>query len=430
MKIIERTALSSNLKIILAPVDGVETVTGIFAVRAGWKYETLKNHGIAHFLEHVVFKGTKKRPTARDIAIEIDSRGGQWNAYTSEETTVYWIKLAYQQMGLICDVIDVISDMVFNSNFKPPEIETEKGIIIQELFEDQDDPDAYMEKIVWPKLLYGDQPAGRCSVGTEESIKAITRGHFVKFLDNLYTDENAVFCLVGKIPDEEEAIAIISDFFREIRKGPPKIIKPPVIENQTDPALFLERRDIKQSNLILGVRAYNFCHPKRHILQLINVILGGNCSSRLYEEIREKRGWAYSISTFLDCQSDTGEFGAWAGINREKTKETIMVIMDEYRKIREEKISEEELQRAKDCITGSSQIMFEDPADIAFYLVKQWAIRGEIEPISEMMEKIKAVTAEDIQSVAQEIFVDKNLNFAVIGPHKGMKEEFLKILKF
>lgn len=427
MKIIERTALSSNLKVILVPIDGVETVTGIFVVRAGWKYETLKNHGVFHFLEHLVFKGTKKRPTARDIAIEIDGRGGQWNAYTSEEMTQYWIKLACQHTGLICDVI---SDMVFDSNFKPSEIETEKGVIIQELFRNQDDPDECLGNIVWPKLLYGDQPAGRCPVGTEDSIKAITRDHFIECLDNLYTDKNTAFCLVGKIPDEEEVFAMISDFFREIRKGSPKIIKPPVIENQTDPALLLEQRDIKQSNLILGVRAYNFHHPKKHILQLINVILGGNTSSRLYEEIREKRGWAYFISTFLDCQSDTGIFGVWAGVNREKTTDSIKVIMDECRKIREEKISEEELQRAKDYMTGSSQITFENPANIAFYLVKQWVVRGEIEPISEMMERIKVVTIEDIQSVAQEIFVDKNLNLAIVGPHAGMEEEFLKILKF
>jgi predicted Zn-dependent peptidase len=426
MKIIERIALSSNLKIILAPMTGVKTVTGVFACRAGGRYETKQNNGIAHFLEHMVFKGTKNRPTALDIAKEVEGRGGDWNAFTSDEMTCFFIRLPCRYIQIICDVL---SDMIFNSLFKPEEIEKEKGTIIQELRMGRDIPMKYVLSWLWPALLYGDQPIGRRLIGTEESIKNIRRENFIEFMDGLYTDENCVFCLAGRL-DTDEAFLMADKYFCGTAEGRPSILKPAVIESQNEPALLLESRDIEQSHLILGVRAFDYHHSKKEALWVLDVILGGNMSSRLFSEIREKRGLAYYVGTFYESQSDVGHFACRAGISREKTLEAITVIIDEYKKICDEKVAEEELQRAKDYLIGSSQMEIESSVNVVQCLAGQWVMEGKAEPFSVSEKKIKAVTAEDVQFVAQEIFVNKGLNLAIVGPHEGMEEEFLKILKF
>ncbi len=426
MKIIERKALSSNLKIILVPMAGAKTVVGYFSCRAGGKYETKQNNGIAHFVEHMAFKGTKKWPTALDIAKEVEGKGGDSNASTGDEITNYFIHLPYKHIEIVCDVL---SDMIFNSLFKPEEIEKEKGIIIQELRMSKDIPMRHVLSWLWPALLYGDQPAGWRIAGTEESIQNMKRENFIEFTDGLYTDENCVFCLAGRM-DTEKAFTMANNYFCGIAKGTPNILKPAAIEAQNEPALLLESRDTEQSHLVLGVRAFNFHHPKREALQILDIILGGNMSSRLFTEIREKRGLAYYISTFRETQSDVGVFASRAGVSREKVIEAFTVIIDEYKKLCDEKVPEEELQRAKDYIIGSSQMALESAVDIAQFLANQWVMKGKIESFSALVKKIKAVTTEDIQAVAQEIFVNKGLNLAVVGPHKGMEEEFLKILKF
>ncbi len=427
MKIIKET-LDNGLTVILAPMAAAKTITGIFAVRAGWKYETKENNGIAHFLEHMAFKGTHKRPTTLDICKEIEGRGGAMNAFTSEEMTVYYIKMPYQ---FEVPVIDVISDMLLNSKLDEEEIKRESGTIIQELRMYEDNPQYYVGMIAWPELLYGDQPAGRCCVGTEESLKGLNRKYFVDFMENLYVSENAIFCLAGRIKNIDKTLGNISALFSGIRNGGPKITKPSVIENQKEPNLLLVHKDIQQSHIILGVRSYNIFHPKRDVLEILATILGGNMSSRMFIEVREKRGLAYYVGTGLDLQSDAGCFFTSAGLDREKVFLGIRTMMDEYRKICEERVSEEELKRAKDFIIGSEQMYMESTSAVARDLAGQWVKKnGEIIFEKEWKKNVQAVTAEDIQSVAQEIFVNKGLNLAIVGPHQGMEDEFLKILKF
>ncbi len=425
MRIIKEV-LSSGLTVILAPMAGAESTTGVFACRAGGRYETKQNNGIAHFLEHMAFKGTKRRPTALDIAKEVEGRGGSWNASTSEEMTDYFIHLPSKHTQIICDVL---SDMIFNSLFNPEEIEKEKGTIIQELRMGKDIPMQHVLSWLWPALLYGDQPIGWRLVGTEESIQNMKRENFIEFTDGLYTDENCVFCLAGRM-DTEEAFTMANNYFCGIAKGPPNILKPAAIEAQNEPALLLEAADTEQSHLVLGVRAFNCHHPKKKALQVLSVVLGGNMSSRLFTEIREKRGLAYYVSTFCETQSDVGVFACRAGVSREKVTEAVTAIIDEYKKLCDEKVPEEELQRTKDYLIGGSQMELESTVNVAQFLAEQWIMKGKIEPFSAIVKKIKAVTAEDIREVAQEIFVNKGLNLAIIGPHHGMEKEFLEILKF
>jgi len=426
MKIIKET-LDNGLTVLLSSMPAAKTITAIFACRAGRKYETSENHGIAHFLEHAMFKGTSKRPAAFDIFKEIDAKGGDSNAGTGEEMVNYWVKFPYQHIELACDII---SDIILNSKFEEGEIEKEKGVIIQELRGYQDTSDEYAGMIAWPKLLYGDQPAGRCCVGTEETIKAMRREHFADFLRNLYTAENSVFCLAGRMKNAEEALRLAASYFEPIEKDGPAISKLPVIVSQKEPALFLEPREIQQSNIILGVRSYDIRNPKKTALFILDVMLGGSMSSRLFTEIREKRSLAYRVYTFTDMQSDTGNFGTVAGVDKDRVFEAVSAIMNEYRKICAERVPQEELQRVKDSIIGSLQMSLESTQSLAHYLASKFIAENKIFSPSESIKKIKAVTAEDVQAVAQEIFVNKGLNLAIVGPHAGMEEEFLKILKF
>ena len=424
---IHKVTLDNGFTVILAPQPSAQTITGIFAARAGWKYETRDNDGVAHFLEHMTFKGTKKRPTPLDITKEIDSRGGEINAFTSEEMTGYWFKMPHQFTDVVCDLM---SDMLLNSKFEQEEIDKESGTIIQELRMYEDTPSSYVGLVLWPKLLYGDQPAGWCAIGTEESIKSLKRRQFVDFLENLYVSENTVVCLAGKIPHIKKTIAEIEKKFKKIKKGPSKISKPAVIENQTEPAVLAPFKEIQQSHILLGVRTFNIHDERQYALTVLQIILGGNMSSRMFTEIRERRGLAYYIRTLNDPQTDVGSLATTAGIDKEKTQEAIKVMMDEYKKIREEKVPEEELQRAKDYINGSSQMSLESSSDVAHHLAEQFILEDKITLPEEDAKKINAVTAEDVLNVAQDIFVDKSLNLAVIGPHKNMEDEFKKLLKF
>lgn len=427
MRIIERNAVSSNLKIILAPMASAQTITGVFSVRAGGKYENADNQRIAHFWEHMSFKGTKKRPDPLDITREIEGRGGDYNAYTSKEITYYYIKLLPKHLEIICDVL---SDMLLNSILDPGKIEKEKGVIIQEIMKKQDEPEHYIASNLWPQLLYGNQSAGWDICGTKESVKAMTREHFTEFLDDLYTDENSVFVLAGKMPDEQKAFERINNLFCGIREGPPKIIKPLTIENQEESALIIKGQDTQESHIILGVRAYHNSHPKKYALQVLDTILGGNTCSRLFNEIREKRGLAYGVGSFLSWQSDIGYFAASCGVDKEKVGETIGIIIDECKKICDERVSDEELRSAKDYFINSSKMDMENSYSVASFVAGQWIFYDKVLSLFEIAKKIQAVTAEDVQKVAQEIFVNKGLNLAIVGPHAGMEEEFLKILKF
>ncbi len=436
MKIIKET-LDSGLTVILAPMSGMKTIVGMFSVRAGSHYENLENQGISHFLEHMAFKGTARRPSALDIAKEVEGRGGSWNAYTSNEKTEYFVKFSSEYADV---VLDILSDMLLCSKLDSEEIEREKGVIIEEIRRKEDDPESLVISWLWSQLLYRDQPAGRAIAGTEESVGKMSRDHFIDFIKSLYTSENSVFCMSGNINNRKhshQSLYInwlfdkIEDLFGKIEKGAPKIKKPLIIESQVEPALSLLPRDTIQSHLVLGVRApYEFHHPKNAALDVLETILGGNMSSRLFTEVREKRGLAYSVSTFTWSYSETGNFGVWAGIKKEKVFEAIKAILEECGKLCVEKVSEEELERAKKYIAGISEIQLESSVATANWLSNQWIMKGPIESLSKKIKKMMAVTAEDIQAVAQEIFVNKGLNLAIIGPHQGMEDEFMKILKF
>ena len=426
MEILERR-LPSGLTVILAPMEGTKTVTEIFVVRAGWKYEWPEIYGLSHFIEHMAFKGTAKRPTTQDITREVDGKGGMINAFTHEEFTGYWFKMSSR----FADVIhDLVSDMLLCSKFDPEEIKRERGTILEELHMYQDNPMNYALEILWPKVLYGNQPAGQCGLGTEETIQSLQREQFLDYISKLYVAPNTGICVAGDIKNPEKTLEDIDRYFRGINRAEPAIKKLPVIEKQKVPKLLLHNKKTAQTHICLGVRGCDINNPDKYPLQILNVILGGNMSSRLFKEVRERRGLAYYVGSMADFLTDVGFLVARAGVKQEKIVEAIKIILEEYQKTGAEKVSEEELREAKDFLIGRQEIGVEDSRVVAMTLAQQFAQTGKVETPEEKNKKVEAVTVDDVQRVAQSIFKNKSLNLAIVGPHRKEQKEISETLKF
>ena len=414
--------LKSGLRFIYVPVKDTKTVTFLVLFGAGSKYETKKIAGLSHFLEHMFFKGTKKRLNSLAISEYLDEVGGEYNAFTSKEYTGYYAKVAARHKAR---AVDFVSDILLNSKFDEKEIEREKGVIIEEMNMYQDNPMAYVGEL-FEKLLYGDQPAGRLTIGTKKAVIAVKRDEFLKYLKKLYLAENAVACMAGNI-SEKESIDLVEKYMDKFLQGAP-IKKKKVIEKQKKSKILLFNKSTDQTHLCLGVRAYDMNSPKRYALQLLSIILGGNMSSRLFTEIREKRGLAYYIRAAADLYTDTGYLVMQAGVRNEKAEEAIKVALEQFKKVRDEKVPEKELFKAKEFVKGKTLIGLESSDEKAMFYSLQEILRNEIEDVKTKFKKIDAVTVNDLQNAAQDIFVNDKLNLAMIGPFKK-ENKFLDKLK-
>jgi predicted Zn-dependent peptidase len=418
---IKEKKLKNGLRFISAPIKGTKTVTALFMVATGSKYEEKSNNGISHFLEHMFFKGTKKRPNTKIISGELDSIGANFNAFTSKEMTGYWIKADSSKIDL---VLDVLSDMLLNSKFDAKEINREKGTIIEEVNMYHDNPLMYIED-VFEECLYGNTPAGWDVIGTKENILNFKRKDFVDYFKSQYGSNNSIFCLAGDIkPGAEKKVDKYFSVFSESEVKEQAGVK----ENQSKPNLKLIFKDSKQATISLGVRAYPANHKDEYIAKLLSVILGGSMSSRLFIELRERKGLAYYIRTQVENYTDSGYLSTQAGVPVEKIEDAIKIILREYKKISKTLVSKEELKQNKDLIKGRSTIQLEVSDNVANWYARQAILRDKLLSPEEMYKKINKIKAEDIRRVAKEIFVNKNLNLAIIGPYKDSKR-FVKILK-
>lgn len=418
----KKTSLTNGLRIVTFPVENTRAITLLVLVGAGSKYERKEINGISHLIEHMAFRGTKKRPRVLDIAKELDGVGGLYNAFTSKELMGFWVKVDSKHLNLSCDVL---SDMIFNSLFKEKEIEKEKKAVIEEVNMYLDMPQIFIMNL-WEKLLYGDQPAGWTTLGEKETIKKISRKNILDYFKSQFGAKNVVIVLAGNFK-EKEALEKLEKYFGKFKKIK-TLFKKPVIERQKSPQVLLQQKETDQTHLALGVRAFNLFSPKRYPLALISNILGGIMSSRLFLEIREKRGMAYYIGTMFENYTDSGYLVTHAGIDNQRVKEAIRIILNEYKKLRERKVPKNELQKAKDNIKGHLYLGLETSDAWAVYLGTQEILKRKIASPEEESEKIDRVSQDDILKVAREIFQSKKLNLALIGQFKD-KNEFQKLLK-
>jgi len=421
----KKTTFKNGLRLITAPMKDTNTVTVIVAVAAGSKYETKKINGLSHFLEHMFFKGTKKRPKTKDIAETLDAVGGEFNAYTSTESTAYYAKVDKEHLSL---AVDVVSDIFLNSKIEAKEIEKERGVILQEINMYEDNPMMSVQE-EFENLLYGDQPAGWKVIGTKENIAKVGRKDFVDYMKKFYNASNTVVCVVGNFR-EAGVIKEVGKIFSRMRKGYVNK-KQRTTEKQAKPELKIKHKKTDQAHLVLGFRGYNMFHKDRFALALLANILGGTMSSRLFLSVRERLGLAYYVSASDDESSDCGYFSVRAGVDTDKAKieKTVRVILGEIGKVRARGVSEKELKKAKDNLRGKMALSLESSDDVAAFLAGQEIGRREIKKPEEIMRQIDKVKRNDILRVARDIFVNEKLNLAMIGPMEDGKflEKILKL---
>ena len=418
----KKTTLKNGLRIITVPMKNTQAVTVLVLVGTGSKYETEEINGISHFLEHMFFKGTKRRPNKLAIAETLDRVGGIYNAFTGKEYTGYFAKVDFRHFDL---ALDWVSDIFLNSKIPKEEIEKERGVIIEEINMYLDTPMAYIGDL-WEKLLYGNQPAGWLTLGRKETVKKLKRQQFLDYLKKHYTAPNTIVCVAGNI-DRKSAENKIKRYFKNIRAVLPKP-KLKVVEKQTQPGCLVYFKETDQTHLCLGVRGYDLFSPKKYAQAVLATILGGSMSSRLFLSIREERGLAYYIKTSTETYTDTGYLVTSAGLRNQKVGEAISLILEEYKQIREKGVSQKELQKAKDYLKGTLSLSLESSDAQASFYTSQELLAGKILTPEQECQNIDQVSRDDIIRVAREIFKPEKLNLAMIGPFKD-KAQFQQLLK-
>ena len=416
--------LKNGLQLILSPLKQTQAVTVLVLLPVGSRYETKNINGVSHFIEHLLFKGTKKRPTSLEISKALDSVGAEYNAFTAKDHTGYYIKTAAKKIEL---AFDVLSDMIFNSVFDPVEINKERGVIIEEINMYEDNPLMYLgdvlEGAVFASSTLGWNIAGPCQV-----IKDISRQNILAYKDKFYQPQNMILAVAGNF-NYSQVIKLAAKYFNH-QNQPLKPVKFKKFKtNQTKPRLKLIYKKTEQVQLGLGFPAYSLADPKIFVLSLLAVILGGNMSSRLFTVVREKHGLAYFIKAAIDAYQDTGSLIIQAGLDKARLNQAISLILSELKRVREFGVFAAELKSAKDFLQGKLILDMEDSENIADWFGKQQLLSGKIYTPEQKLKKVMAVSAGQIKKVAAEIIQQRHLNLALIGPFKDQKV-FAKLLKF
>ncbi|MCL4339200.1 insulinase family protein [Patescibacteria group bacterium] len=419
--------LPNGLRVVTIPMPSVKSATVMLMVGAGSRYEEKDINGISHFLEHMAFKGTQRRPTALAISSLIDGIGGEFNAFTSKDHTGYFVKAAAKHLPLL---VDVLSDMLLHSKFDPAEIEKERGVIIEEINMYEDTP---MRKVgdLYENLLYGDTKLGRDIAGRKEVIKAVKREDFRSYVDRFYGPANTIVTIAGAVDTNgnttESVLKAVNQYLGDWKPKP--VVQPDVMQDfQEKPRLLLHFKDTQQAHLCLGVRSYNLAHVNRYKIEVLSAILGGGMSSRLFIQVREKRGLAYYVRSSSEEYIDVGNFVTQAGVDVARIDDAIKVMLEEFVKITKEKVTREEIVKAKEYIKGRFTLELEDSKSVAALFATTEVLENTVRTPEEIMKHIDEVTIEDVQEVAKDIFKENSLNLAIIGPYKE-EERFTKLLK-
>ncbi len=417
-----KTILKNGLRLITIPMADNPSATVLVLVEAGSKYETKETSGISHFLEHMVFKGTPKRPKASDISRELDSIGAHYNAFTSQEFTGYYAKADARHIDTI---IDVVSDMCQNPLFETAEIEKEKGVIIEELRMYRDLPQRHVHDVM-SHLMHGDQPAGWEIIGTEETIKSFNRDSFLKYRGDHYVASATTIIVSGSF-DEKAIAGKIEKAFAGIPTGPKKG-KAPVKESQSTPAVAVEAKETDQTHLVIAVRTFPVDDARISVMQVLSTILGGGMSSRLFQKMRDELGICYYIRASHNAFTDHGDLAISAGVDNSRVDLAVKEILAECARLVREAVPAAELKKAKDYIAGTTMLELETSDSRAEFAGLDEALKGKIETPEEMIAKVNAVTAADVQALAREIFTNEGLNMALIG--RAKKEQLVPLLRF
>lgn len=411
----QETILKNGLTVVSYRMASMASATVGLWLRAGGRFENRKNNGVSHFLEHLLFKGTTRR-SYRQLKEAIEGVGGSLNGFTAEEMTCYLAKVVGQHLPV---ALDVLSDMVLNPLLREEDIERERMVVKEEIKMYLDLPSSFVHAL-FSELLWPDQPLGFMIAGRMEVIESLTRETILAYKERFYNPGNLVISAAGnlehkKIVEDAERIFGSLPRCRRNRFSPAK-------EKQSRPAMKLKTKDTEQTHLCLGGKALPYHHPDRYIMGVLNIILGGNMSSRLFNEVREKRGLAYEIRSSVSPFHDTGAFVISAGVDNRKVARTVQIILKELDKVKSRPVPRKELRRAKDFAIGQLLLALEETPSYMHWLGENTLCLGKVPPVEEILEKVNKVTADDLQRIARRLFTNDNLNLALIGPLKEEKE--------
>lgn len=418
-----KTTLPNGVRILVVPVKNNPTVTVQVFVATGARAEEKKLNGISHFLEHMCFKGTTRRPSAKIISTELEALGASNNAFTSEEMTSYYAKARVEHFDKI---LDVIADLYLDPLLPAADLERERGVIIEEINMYEDLPQRTVHDLM-DKLMYGDQPAGRTILGPKENIKRFSRADFVKYRTANYVTSQTVVVIAGGI-EAQRALTEAKKYFGKIKKSK-RASYPKTRESQSKPDALFHEKKTGQTHMVIGFRAYALNDKRLPAASVLAAVLGNGMSSRLFQKLRDELGVCYYAKATHLTSTDSGQFKIFTGVDSTRVEEIVGVIMEEVRKVRDIEVPKEEVEKAKEILIGDIEMELESSDAFALWYGGEETLRGKTETPEQVIAKIRKVTAKEVQKIARDLFQDKKLNLALIGPktNEGKLKKLLKI---
>lgn len=420
----ELTTLNNGLRILTVTLPHVRSVSLGFFVGVGSRYEAEPLAGASHFIEHMLFKGTERHPTALDIAEAIEGKGGVFNASTGLEMTLYWAKVAAVHLP---EALDVLSDMLLHATFDPEEVEKERAVIGEEIGYSQDTPDS-LAYILVSGLQWPNHPLGRDVAGTRQSLAALDRDSLLAYMADHYRPGQTILGLAGLV-DHKEIVAWAESNLGAWEPGPIMAWEPAPTD-RLGPKLHIEKKETEQAHLSFSFSAIPRSDPDRFALRLLNVILGEGMRSRLFQLVREQLGLAYNVESYVSALQDTGAAGVDASVGPDRVEEAIGAILRELDRLRQEPVPEIELRKALDFVKGRLALTMEDSFTVAAWYARQQLLGPEMMNQEQVVKRYEAVQATDIQRLAQTIFQKERLNLAIVGPFSRNGDRFRRAIDF
>ncbi len=416
----DKTVLPNGLRVVSSTLPHTRSVSISIFIGAGSRYETDELGGVSHFLEHMLFKGTRRRPSAREISEEIEGIGGVMNAGTDKELTVFWAKVGDHRFA---HTMDILADSLRNSLLDPYELEKERAVILEELAMTEDSPgdlvNLLIDEVVWPE-----QPLGRDVGGSPESVRSITRADVVRYKEQLYVPENTVVAVAGNV-SHQEVVDRSAEYLGDW-EGQPAGTWIPARERDDTPRMRLRAKRSEQAHFCLATPGLSAAHPDRYALDVLNAVLGEGMSSRLFLEIREHRSLCYDVHSYVNHYLDTGSTVVNAGVDPRNIDKALRATVAELAKM-DDRVPEKELLKAKEFIKGRLQLRMEDTRAVASWLGGQELLRREILSVDEVLDLVNGVTSEELQRVARTLLHPEGFRLAVVGPYKS-EARFQKLL--
>jgi predicted Zn-dependent peptidase len=402
-----KDTLSNGIRVVSETLPKSRSVSIGVWVKVGARHEPQEIDGISHFIEHMLFKGTAKR-TAKDIAIEMDSLGGEMNAFTTQETTTYYAKVVDEHLPI---AIDILSDILLGSKFDPADMEKERKVILEEIKSVEDTPDDYIHELftaaVWPN-----NPLGRPILGTRETIKTLKHQDIISYIENYYSPKEIVISVAGNFEHARLIELLNVSFGKLARTGTPKKVVTPVFT----PVVSVKKKQLEQVQLCIGSRGLHYTHEDRYVISALNTVLGNSMSSRLFQEVREQHALAYSIYSYMTSYRDTGLLTVYAGTDPSNALQTVQLVLNEFKKIKEEGITPAEETRVKNQVKGNLVLSLESSNSHMSRLARQEIYYGKYLSVDEIIKGVEKVTADQVQRLAQQLFTRENIALALLGP--------------